>query len=236
MTKTISDRLAGLDDERAKLDRRIEAVRRIYTALPGGLDAPTVSNETDAGAWISWHRPYSHDPAYDSSAVLGALEAAGWEPLAATLCRWDDYRPSPEPGHQEDIPDTKHRYTLTDTWPIAPLWIVLNQHTGTEAVSFYRQEGRVYRVRVPGPSSASITARRKEPRGTWYYEHGTARLLYPESWHGIGPIDGDNVIGIAAQSRAFVDTEQGISGAIYFDPFVDPFPFTPAQILSWLLR
>lgn len=238
---TVRDRLAALDTEAEKLQRRLALEREVYSALPPELTAPTVSNEQTKffdrpGVWLSWSAPLYGEPTISGSDILSALEQAGFTPMPVTVCKWADWRVIAEPGAAEDIPDTKHRDTLKDITPAAPLWIVPEQHTGTKACAFYERGGRVFKVSVPGPSRALVTARRKEIHGTWYYERGTARLSFPESWHAVRTADGESVAGISQHSRAYVDTEQGISGAIYFEPYTeqDAFPLTPAGMLRVL--
>jgi hypothetical protein len=90
-------------------------------------------------------------------------------------------------------------------------------------------------VGVPGPASVRVTARRKEIKGGWYYEHGSARLDYPQGWHGFGAAnDGEHVAGLNTHTRAYRDTDQSLSGVVYFEPFTDhaDFPMTPAQLLA----
>lgn len=239
---TVDEARAALADELAKVTSRLDVQGALLAQLPADLPAPTLSNEHThyfgtPAAWLSWSSwPGAATPG--GWTILDAIERAGWQPLPVTLAKWGSWRALPEPGLLDELPETKNRDTLIDVTPIAPLWIEPNQHTGTEARAFYRtpDAGRIVKISVPGPCAARITAQRVEPRGTWYYKHGTARLIFPDAWHAIRTADGNAVAGIAAQSRAYVDTEQGISGAIYFDVYTEQsdFPLTPAAILRQL--
>lgn len=248
MKRTVSDKLAALEAERERFEQQQAAERAILEALPADLPAPTISNTRCnffgiPGAHLSWGAPYFGETGPSGSEILATLEAIGFEPLPATLCRWDDYRPYPEPGAVEDIPEKKRpapawRYTLTDATPIAPLWVIPRQHGhgGPDARAYYRHGGRIYLVKVAAPPTGGVYARRVETRGSWYYERGTARLLIPDAWHAIRIESGEAVAGISSGSGAWVDTEQGISGAIYFEPYTEQreFPCTPAELLAIL--
>lgn len=246
MKRTIATELAALDEKIETFRREMETRRAVLESLAGTiaeLPPPLISNESaraffdQPGAWLTWSAPF-YGENFTGADILRGLEAAGFTPMPATLCKWDDYRPHTEPGRLDDIPEKKGRYTLTDATPIAPLWIEVNGHTGPEARAYYRAGDRVYKVSVPVPAGiACVTARRIEVRGDWYYDRGSARLHFPQAWHAIGPDNGDRVAGIAAQSRAWRDTEQGISGSIYFEPYTeqDAFPLTPAALLALLI-
>lgn len=238
---SVQSELAKLDAEYAAARKRIEIKGRILAQLPAELPAPTISNEDSRffdvpGAWLSWRASYSFEAPTKGSQLLAALEGAGFEPVPVTVCRWGSWRPQPEPGALEAIPETKRRDTLTDATIVAPLWLEPSPHGGPEARAYYRKDGMIYKVTVPAPWTAGITARRIKTRGNWYYEHGTARLLYPEAWHAIRTADGTSIAGISHLSRAYVDTEQGISGALYFELYTeqDACPLTPAQFLAVL--
>ncbi len=242
-TKTLTheERLQELNDAHAKAVRQLELRRDVLAMLPDTLPRPTISNEDSSyfgtpAVWLSWRASlYGEQPRVGSD-ILAALEASGFAPMAVTACKWDDWRVKAEPGAQEAIPDTKGRYTLKDTTPIAPLWIEPNNHTPPEARTYYQKDGRIYLVTVPAPSTACLYARRIERLGDWSYESGSARLRYPDEWHAIRQPNGDSVAGISQLSRAYRDTEQGLSGAIYFEPYTEQeaFPLTPSALLRVL--
>lgn len=238
----ISDQLAALEEKKRNAQTRIDWIQRIASELPGTLPSPTISNESERaffdqpGAWVSFSRSYGET--WKGSEILAQLEGAGFVPIAVTLCKWDDYRKHTEPGEQDAIPEKKGRYTLTESAPLAPLWLNPCQHTGTSAYAFYRSPaGLLLKVCVPGPMQCRISAKRIEPLGTWYYERGTARLHFPQEWHDCMRTEaGETVATIAKDSRAWVDTEQGISGNIYFEPYTEQaeFPLTPSAMLRIL--
>lgn len=239
---TVAKTLKEIDTEITEAVRTLETRRSILLDLPPGMATPTISNTTDTpGAaephgWLSWRGPlrYYGAPEGPSGAdMLQALEAAGWQPSPLTLCQYGTWRRSVLPGLADEVPEVRRRDTLKDTTPIAPLWIEPNQHTGPEAHAFYRAPGgRLYRLSVAGPSGAAVYARRKEARGDWHFESGTARPVFPEWWHGAIC----EVANIGSHTRAYVDTPQGVSGAIYFEPHTeqDAFPLTPSQLLRLL--
>lgn len=243
MNKTVADRRAERAERDAKRALRDAFEDRILSALPPELEAPTISNESEraffdqAGAWLSF-RSYSFDrkPGADT---LHALELAGFKPMACTFTKWDQYRGHPEPGAAEHIPDEKGRYKLTSTEPIAPLWIVPNQHTGSEAQAFYRSpDGLVLKVCVSTTAPAYLTASRTEFPGGWSYKSGTAKIQFPENWHSLADVGGE-IVAMLASPRAYVDTEQGLSGALYWNPVAheqEDFPLSPAQLLAILER
>ncbi len=219
----------------------------IITMLPDDLEnSPTISNvraapkDLDPSAWLSFSAP-SYDPGktWNPLAILQALESAGWKQAPASLCKWGDYRRSAYPGLTDAIPDTKggswmgSTDKLTDVSPIAPMWIVPCQHTNADAQLFMTApDGRLFKVSVDVPHLVSIHARRREFRGGWSYERGTAKLQFPEAWHG------HEHCRINENSRAQVDTDQGISGAVYFSPHDEQsaWPMSASEFLASLIQ
>lgn len=233
-------------DKRERRARREAFEDRIYSELPEHLPNPTISNESEtaffnqAGAWLSFHRDYCET--WAGSWILAELEKAGFVPIPATLCKWDNYRPTTEPGAQLEIPETGkgcfgRPYTLTESWPLCPLHIRPEQHTGADAIAYYRSpSGLVLKVLVPAPAGVGISGTRTEFPGGWRYKSGSARIHFPESWHSINLESGECVAQLESP-RAYVDTEQGISGALYWAPVAheqNEFPLTPAQMLAIL--
>lgn len=247
MSTTIQNYLARHAEDIAKKARSEEMRLGILAELPASLPQPTISNEStraffgQPGAWVSFSSHYERDYPKGSE-ILAAIEAAGFVPMAVTLCKWGDYRRTPEPGLQSGIPEvktwgTRMEYKLTDSEAVAPLWLNPNPFTGTEAHAYYRApSGMVLKVRVQGPARCNIQARRKEYVGGWYYERGSARLAFPDSWHSVEH-EGQPVLNVAKNSGAQVDTEQGISGQLYFTPIAHEqaeFPMSPAMLLAAL--
>jgi hypothetical protein len=238
-TKTVADKLAEYDAKIEAAVSRLERERDVLRALPADMECPVVSNERgDAGelaAWLAWrsYRKFNYSDAATRSGadILAALEGAGWVPLPATLCQYGSWRRSPRPGAADDMPATNGRDELRDTEPIAPVWLAPNPHTDTEAIAFYRApDGRLFRVCVEGPAGVYIHARRVEYRGDWHYE-GPARIVFPDWWHA-AIADHAN---IGAHTRGYVDTPQGLSGVVYFQPHGEQTEFpSPATFLRML--
>lgn len=241
-----------MKSEVAKLkERREERARKealedgIIAILPDDLPAaPSVCNEQlteralEPVAWLSFSAP-SYDPqgTWNPVAILQALERAGWKQSPASLCKWDDYRRSAYPGLSEDIPDEKpgsfgRMDKLTDVAPIAPLWITPCPHTNADCKLFMTApDGRLFKVLIDLPGIVGIGARRHEYRGGWSYERGSATLRFPPAWHSHPHCT------VNENSRAYVDTEQGLSGAIYFTPHDEQsaWPMTASEFLAGLL-
>lgn len=245
---TAEKRPSKLEELKAKHAKELaeaQAEESIYAMLPEDIaKGPTISNlraeppATEPHGWLKFSSP-SYDPenTWNPVAVLESLERAGWTAVPATLCKWDDYRRSAYPGLSESIPETKrgsfgHTDKLTDSEPIAPLWIEPQQYGRPEAKLFMRApDGRLFRVLVDIPGVARLEGRRNEYRGGWSYERGSAKVRFPEEWHG------HQYCTISTHTRAWVDTEQGISGAIYFTPHdeQEAWPLTASQFLASLL-
>jgi hypothetical protein len=225
-----------------KLARRAEPPKRDWEAdilpmLPADMPAPTISNGKDndkPNVWLTFRRPYGDTR--PGSAFLAQLEAAGFKTLPATLAKYGDWRRTVKLGLQDDIPETSSRSELKDCEPIAPVWIVPCQHCGPDAIAFYEKDGLTFRVSVPAPNSVGVHARRVETRGDWHFERGSGRLRFPEAWHAVTDANLTPIAQVAAHSGAYVDTEKGVSGAIYFTPFLDhaDFPMTGAEFLAAL--
>jgi hypothetical protein len=220
-SRFMAERKARIEAESAKLAIEESVLGMLPDALPV---CPVISNlkaspePTEPHGWLSFGCPsYGNErDAYSPVGILKTLEDAGWQLLPATLCRWDSYRPSACMGLQRDIPDTKGRYKLTETWPIAPLWFRPCQHTCQEAALYMQApDGRKFFIHVDTPNvRVSVHARRVEHLGGWYYERGSARTGYPPQWESHPACK----IGTVQQS---VDTEQGLSGAVFFEPRED---------------
>lgn len=236
MTTTVHDARLRADQDVQRAIRRAEIIRPILAALPDTLPAPTISNEDSEffgtpGAWLSWS---SFRAEGTGSAILRALETAGFEPVPMTLCKWGQYRVAPEPGALEAIPEVKRRDTLTDTTIAAPLWIEPQQHGGPEARAYYARDGRIYKVTVPAPVGVQLTARRRNKLGDWYFER-PASIVFPEAaWRtALAGLD----LGVSVHTRAYIDTPQGLSGALYFELHAHDqtdYPHSPAAILAAL--
>lgn len=241
---TVADEIAELEkpvnDDRAK---RLAILRE----LPPDMESPSIANIRDKGdglegqvaAWLSFLGPsYDPDHIYNPVAVLQTLHQHGWATCPATLVQHDDYRPSPHLGEVADIPDKEGRYTVTDLWPIVPLWVKPEQHGQPEAICYLKAPGgRVFRVAVKLPPVTAPWADRVEYKGGWNFRRGTGRLRRPENWHHI-EYQGQVVAQLERHTGAQVDTEQGVSGQIYWEPVAheqDEFPMTAADILAELL-
>lgn len=216
---------------------------QIAEMLPESLPAPTISNISkkpgEPFAWLSFHPEYGQDAKVFALNVLNTLEQNGAEIVPLTLCRWDDWRRSVAAGLVEEIPATKpgcfgSTYKLNGAEPIAPLWAEPNQHTKQEVRCFYRIGGKLFKITVEAPVAVHLSCRRVEYHGGWSFD-GPATVHFPESWRTLSA-NGEPVAKISPHTKAFRDTEQGISGAIYWSPTTDQkaFPLTPAAMLAQL--
>lgn len=97
--------------------------------------------------------------------------------------------------------------------------------------------GEVMKITLDIPASVSVHAERKTNGYDWYFVRGTARLSHPDHWHN-PQIEGRTIAQKHVKSFASVDTEQGVSGAIYWEPVdhgQDDFPYSARQMLEILL-
>lgn len=243
--ETVKGAIDRLNEPEA--DTKAEELR-ILGLLPDGMFAPTISNvarhEWEPAAWLSFHGPsYDPDHQFDPVAILRTLDANGWRTIPATLVKLDNYRPSPKPWAQDQTPEEwgcicGKPYRVTGSWPICPLWVMPNTHTGPEACCYMRgPDGNTYYVHISANGlPCHIHARRYEYRGGWNYERGTARLAYPPAWETLEH-DGQPIAQRHARSGAQVDTGQGISGQLYWEPIAHEqadFPLSAAGMLSLL--
>lgn len=229
---TVAERIAK---KNAPAEKDWEAIA--LPMLPPDMPAPTISNGTDKdkpNVWLTFRRPYGDER--PGSAFLAELESAGFKTLPATLAKYGDWRRTVKLGLQDQIPETSSRSELVDSEPIAPIWVVPCQHCGTDAIGFYEKDGITFRVTVPGPKGVYVHAHRVETHGDWHFERGSAKLRYPDGWHAVTDSSLTPIAQVSIHSRAYVDTEKGISGAIYFTPFLDhaDFPMTGSQFLAAL--
>lgn len=222
----------------------LESEQVIAAMLPESVKLPTISNlsyKNEVHAWLSFSPEYGQDSKAFALSVFAELEKAGFEPIPASLCQWDNYRRSVSPGDAESIPSEikdigTRQKKLNDVEAIAPLWVVPCQFTGVEAKCFYRKDGKLFKVSVKIPMVAHLSCRRQEYRGGWCFE-GPCTVHFPKTWQSIHTADGQSVASISKNTRGYRDTEQGISGAIYWQADVEQkgFPLTPAQMVAQLL-
>lgn len=239
--ETVEQRLKSIHTRELEQATTAHCEKSILNNLPQDMPAPTIANISakaffdTPGHRLSFRQSYGDT--WKGSDILAQLEAFGFKPLPATLCQWAQWRRHAEPGAQDDMPDKRRGDDLTDSEPICPIWLECNQWTGSEARAHYQDKsGRIVLVTVPGPTKAIIFAERNEFRGGWNYKPGSAKLKFPDKWHSIEDLTDTVVANVSAHTRAYVDTEQGISGSIYFTPLTeqDKFPLTPSQMLRIL--
>ena len=86
------------------------------------------------------------------------------------------------------------------------------------------------------PRIVYLHCRKVENMGGWRFE-GSASVRFPESWKAIHGKASELVAEISKHTAGFRDTEQGISGRVYWNPIPaqTSFPLTPAQMLAQLL-
>lgn len=242
--KTVQDELRAEDERHAQRKIELAYKDRLLRMLPGELPLPSISNiepprETsrtqEAGrvnAWLSFSQSKGR-----GSEVLLAMEARGWQTLPATLAKYGMYRRRPMVGLQQGLPEMAHNQHLEDSEPIAPLWVEPCQFTEPSAEAFYQApDGLVCRVHVPSPR-AYVGARRVDFKGGWRYERSSGYVWYPLAWKSVAPADDETPLTqVCRHSRGYVDTEQGLSGAIYFTPLMHhpDFPLTAGQFLRRL--
>jgi hypothetical protein len=203
-----------------------DAIREeaVVAMLPDEVPMPCVSNLKEnpgplaESAWLSFrtqlHYPSLGETPRDPVAILAALEAAGWRSHPATLCKWASWRHAPYPGLQTQMPAEKRGDKLTKSEAIVPLWFRPEQYGECAAELFMTApDGQLFQICVEVPRVAMVHAHRVEYHGGWRFE-GPARLHFPERWQTRADVT------VSPHSRGFVDTEQGVSGAVYFLPRV----------------
>jgi hypothetical protein len=242
---TTPNRINELKAKHAAELAELEKREAIYAMLPESIKLPTISNVSDGPvhAWLSFSPEYGQDAKAFALSIFTELEKAGAKPLPASLCQWDSYRRSVSVGHVDSIPSEKPGYGFTarpqklnDIDAIAPLWVTPCQYTGVEAKAFYELGGKVFKVSVKAPLRTHLSCRREEYPGGWRF-YGPCTIQFPSAWHSIHTPEGESVANISQHTRGYRDTEQGISGDIYWMPLTeqDAFPLTPAQFLAALL-
>lgn len=232
-----------LKAKHAKELAKMEVEIGICEMLPDSIPSPLVCNlDSDPGptephGWISFSAPaYDPNKKHNPVAILAALEAAGWKSAPCSLVRKAQYRRSPQIGLFDEMPEKIGRDPVTESDPIAPFWVIPNQFTACDFNAFMESpDGRVWRMSFDVPGLASISAKRVYPRGAeWYFERGSAKLHTPPHWHGLDGID----CGMSKWSGATVDTQQGISGWVYFDSFAHnqaDYPHPLSTVLAALI-
>jgi hypothetical protein len=244
--KTIENRIEELKARHAAELAETEAREAICAMLPESIKLPTISNISNGQvhAWLSFSPDYGQDAKAFALSIFTELEKAGAKPLPASLCKWDNYRRSVSVGHVNDIPSEKPGYgytarpqKLNDIDAIAPLWVTPCQYTGVEAKAFYELNGKIFKVSVKAPFPAYLSCHRSEYHGGWRFD-GPCTVQFPAKWHSIHTESGESVANISQHTRGHRDTEQGISGDIYWMPLTeqDAFPLTPAQFMAELLK
>ncbi len=244
-TNDTATRAQKLQERHAREMEEMNARINIETILPDSLPLPTISNISNKDgaprAWLSFSPGYGEDQKAFALRIFTTLEENGAIPVPLSLVKWDNWRRTVEPGDVESIPQEKpegrtRTKKLTDIDAIAPLWVTPCQFTGVEAKAYYRIGGVLFKVTVKAPLLARLCCRRVENMGGWRFD-GACSIDFPQAWHSIHTATGESVANISQHTRGYRDTEQGISGEIYWMPLVEQntFPLTPAQFLAQLL-
>lgn len=245
--KTIGDMRADFEEKVRKQRETIERELATLSELPQNLPAPVVLNSNKKffdkeGAWLSFGNIVGRDE-YPSSLVLQSLEKHGIKPMGATLVKWDNYRPSVEPGFQFDIPESKGRYKTTWTDTICPLWLMYSQHTKTQACAFYlTPRGKVLYIHLYLSLPFHAHANMERNSGNTKYVAGTQKLVYPDHWNALYDCaeDGGDIClaQISSHSRAYIENDRtSLNGRLMWTPtgLQDEFELTPSQMLKQLI-
>lgn len=245
LTQNKPDRLAELREKHEAEMKELTQKEEILSSLPENVPFPTVSNISRMGndrvrAWLSFSPEYGQDTRAFALGIFQALEKAGAKPLPVSLCQYGTWRRSVSPGLPDEQPDNRRGDELKDVEPVAPLWVVPCQFTGVEALCFYEIAGYIYRVAVKAPLAARLSCRKVENFGGWRFD-GACTVAFPDNWHALYSREpgkeGECVAHVSQHTRGYKDTEQGITGVIYFQPLTEQesFPLSPAQMMEQLL-
>jgi hypothetical protein len=208
----------------------------ILAQLPADLPAPGMTSLTaepdgsTACGWLSWST--RAQDGVEPVEILRVLEGAGWSLSPATLTKWDKWRAHPMPGHIEDQPETEpgcfgRSYTLTDAWEMMPVWVAHSYFGRHQSLHCYMTapDGMTYKVAVEGSFNAgTMTATRREYRGGWEYERGSARLNTSVAVFALRNSEGEDIAHIAATSYCCLGggwPHQSLDGRTYWEPIVN---------------
>jgi hypothetical protein len=213
--------------------KELKAEIKILERLPSGdLADVTISNikdikkNYDVYAWLSYHPRLGKDTPHKFT--FKRLEQIGFEHHTPFLAKWNSYRPSP---CTQDL-DTASRsgYTLTESWPMCPVWVELHGSYNT-AVAFYWWDDKLYRVSVEMPPRPRIMASRIERHGAWAYDTRRVRLEPDDCWLTL------NIDGVSVAQRHVMSywtaREQYTEGRIYWE-YNDDVDLKPSTILEYI--
>lgn len=206
----------------------------ILRELPQDIKPPTLSNlkvnaGDDVNAWCSFSS-HAYDPnnTHNPIAIAEALENVGWQIQPASLAKYGDYRRGVHRGFYNELPNVYSRSELKEADQILPVWVRPCQHTNPDAYFYAKTPNGMFikvTIDIPG-CGAHLHARRVESFGGWYFERGTGRLIHKPQWATMFG-------GMSQYSKCYVDTEQGISGEIYWNSSELP---KASEILAKLLN
>lgn len=231
IAKTVAEQIDMLLNPKPEVDLTSLKIK-ILQDLPQDIEPPCLSNlkvkADEVNGWCSFTRP-SYDPEnkYKPIAIAEALESVGWEILPASLAKYGNYRRGVHLGEPHDLPNVYSRSELKEADQILPVWVRPCQHTQPDAYFYAKtQTGLLIKVSIDVPGcGARLHARRVELLGGWHFERGTGRLHYKPQWATMFG-------GMSQHSKCYVDTEQGISGEIYWNSSELP---KASEILAKLL-
>lgn len=213
-TSLLQQQADALTEEHSQALAELERKAEVMRMLPPLPNCPIICNWNkttphDVKVWISFSAPaYDPDGKWNPVSILAAMEERGWKMIPeASLIKFDNWRRSIEPSSLADAQAYPHKsgYKFTDGDAVAPYWVTPNQYTKPEFSAYMRgPNGETYRVALGVPSlRVYISCRRIERMGGWMFD-GRASLNTPKDW------------SIHNNSAAYKDTEQGISGVVYF--------------------
>lgn len=242
----MKNELSEIRARHAREMRETEIKFALLESLGDVPSLPTVANIAPEGkpstycgfASLSFSGPaYDPDQKHSPQAIARAMEAAGWKLAPATRAKYGTWRSQMAYGTQENLPETRDRDELKDSWPSLPVWVIPNQFTPCDVECWMvAPDGKHYKVSIDAPGLASIHARRVESLGTWRFASGSAKVQIPEGWHALQDANGETFATVS-ERLASVDTEQGLSGRVSFQldrDEQDAFPLTLSEVLKAL--
>lgn len=250
-TEAVSKYLDKANTERAAAEYRAQVMQEVFPALPGSVPTPVVSNASEAGdygpvVWLSFGRHYpDRTSPLGATAILAALESAGFCPMECSRVQWGAYARVIEPEAYDRVPAMRRHRRLTSSTPSAPVWGEWQIGYGSipdcwEVSAWYRApSGRLVRVSVdaalPVFATAEYVANSRAFGRPAKYQN--PRLEGAGKWAYVG-IPGFAPLTLSAGSRAWLsphaEGRRAISARVHFEPADSGEMAAPSVILAAL--
>lgn len=229
---TVAEQIEMILNPKPEADHRSLMVK-ILQELPQDIKPPVTSNVGSnykgVSAWLSFNGPaYDPNNTHNPLDIVKALENVGWKLLPASLAKYGNYRAAVWFGNPDQLPEQSSRAKFVSAESILPVYVRGAQHNHSKpSLEMYMQTPSGFNVKVLiaiPHSLCLLNAKRAHNGEYYYYVRGTGSMSYKPTW--------SKLFGGILSSRCYVDTDDGLSGELYWNHKTE---LSASEIVSQLL-